>query len=193
MQQTRTYNLKLIDTDDPFSPDALNENTQAVEDALVTHEAVVDGELKSQKLEWQARADALAQTGAADKNETDAALAAIAANLGTGGYNCRIKFGSYKGSGKFGPANPTKLTFDFCPVLVIIGRGFSAGNSNVHFGMMMRDNGGGVSFEYSKTLSVKWTDNGVSWYCAEESSGGSANAQMNISDTYYYVVLGYNK
>ena len=34
MQQTETYNLKLIETSDPFSPDALNENARKV-DALL--------------------------------------------------------------------------------------------------------------------------------------------------------------
>lgn len=40
MKQTETYNLKLIDRDDDFSPDALNANAEAIDAAL----ARVDGE-----------------------------------------------------------------------------------------------------------------------------------------------------
>lgn len=39
MQQTKKYNFNLIDTSDPFSPEPLNENTQAVEDKLTALEA----------------------------------------------------------------------------------------------------------------------------------------------------------
>lgn len=34
MQHTETYNLNLIETSDTFSPDPLNQNAQALEDAL---------------------------------------------------------------------------------------------------------------------------------------------------------------
>ena len=34
MQQTETYKLNLIETSDPFSPQALNENTQKLEEVV---------------------------------------------------------------------------------------------------------------------------------------------------------------
>ena len=34
MQQTETYKLNLIETSDPFSPQALNENTQKIEEVV---------------------------------------------------------------------------------------------------------------------------------------------------------------
>ena len=37
MKQTTKYQLNLIESGDRFSPDPINENTQALEDALVTH------------------------------------------------------------------------------------------------------------------------------------------------------------
>ncbi len=40
MQQTETYKLNLIETSDPFSPQALNENTQKLEE--VVHEKLED-------------------------------------------------------------------------------------------------------------------------------------------------------
>lgn len=42
MQQTEKYKLNLIERDDAFSPDALNQNTQKVENALAAHEAAVE-------------------------------------------------------------------------------------------------------------------------------------------------------
>lgn len=45
MQQTEKYKLNLIERNDPFSPDALNQNTQKIEDAMAAHEARVDGEI----------------------------------------------------------------------------------------------------------------------------------------------------
>ena len=45
MQQTQTYKLNLIESSDPFSPDALNANTQKVEDVLARREAVSDEKL----------------------------------------------------------------------------------------------------------------------------------------------------
>ena len=41
MQHTDKYKLDLIEKEDAFSPDALNENTQKVEAALIAHEGAV--------------------------------------------------------------------------------------------------------------------------------------------------------
>lgn len=45
MQQTEKYKLNLIERNDPFSPDALNQNTQKVEDAMAAHEAGIEQRL----------------------------------------------------------------------------------------------------------------------------------------------------
>lgn len=41
MKQTETYNLKLIDRDDDFSPDALNDNAEAIDAALARVDAAL--------------------------------------------------------------------------------------------------------------------------------------------------------
>ena len=41
MQHTDKYKLDLIEKEDAFSPDALNANTQKVEEALIAHEGAV--------------------------------------------------------------------------------------------------------------------------------------------------------
>ena len=38
MQHTDKYKLDLLEKEDAFSPDALNANTQKVEEALIAHE-----------------------------------------------------------------------------------------------------------------------------------------------------------
>ena len=45
MQQTEKYKLNLIESSDPFLPDALNANTQKIEAAMIAHEADVEGRL----------------------------------------------------------------------------------------------------------------------------------------------------
>lgn len=69
MQHTETYNLNLIETSDTFSPDPLNQNAQALEDAVEA-----------------ARAEAQAADSA-----LDARLKVFEAK--------HFKFGTYKGAG----------------------------------------------------------------------------------------------
>ena len=49
MQQTEKYHFNIIDPSDDFSPEKLNENARALEDALITHEAAVSAALSQQK------------------------------------------------------------------------------------------------------------------------------------------------
>ena len=51
MQQTETYKLNLIETSDPFSPQALNENTQKLEE--VVSEKLEDMDRRIQVFEAQ--------------------------------------------------------------------------------------------------------------------------------------------
>lgn len=45
MQQTEKYKLNLIESSDPFLPDALNQNTQKIEDAMTAHEEGIEQRL----------------------------------------------------------------------------------------------------------------------------------------------------
>ena len=71
MQQTDKYKLNLIERTDPFSPDALNENTQKMEDALKT------------------------KAGTAETGQQFAALAARVTTL----EGKKIAIGTYTGNG----------------------------------------------------------------------------------------------
>lgn len=45
MQQTKKYQLNLIDRDDAFTPDALNENTEIIEEVLSQNLGRMDAEI----------------------------------------------------------------------------------------------------------------------------------------------------
>ena len=155
MQQTQKYKLNLIESSDPFLPDGLNQNTQKVEQVL------------SQNL---------------GSMRTD--LDAVMAGLGSGGKTARIAWGSYRGNDKSGKAHPNKLTFDFCPVILVMCEGvMSRGSGRAVINYAGRD--------YSQI--VDWTDNGVSWYYPG-SQYDDPGPQLNAYDDgdYYYVVIGYD-
>ena len=77
MQQTEKYKFNLIETSDAFSPEALNQNAQKLEDALITHEASVDSALKSQELEWQAADNTVRAEFAAADSALSQTIAAV--------------------------------------------------------------------------------------------------------------------
>lgn len=112
------------------------------------------------------------------------AAADMAAQVGSGGKTCRIAWGSYAGTGKYGADNPNRLTFDFCPVLVMIravGPKYTA--------TFVRDcSGGSNAWDSGVAVQVTWSDNGVSWYSAT-----TPEYQSNASGyTWHYVALGYS-
>ena len=211
MQHTNKYKFNIIEADDPFSPDALNENTQKVEDALVTHEAVVDSVLKDQKLAWQAadKTEAAAREAAdkteaatreaadkteaaareaADRAETaarEAALSALTARVGALEQGRLLfKYGTYKGTG----SSTARLDFDFKPLLVVVSdqKSYSRGGcpwvNGVAQGYAASGNAVGAA------VKLTWEDRGVKW---SQYVGSSADDWLNDSSiTYCYFALG---
>ena len=155
MQQTEKYKLNLIESSDPFLPDGLNANTRKVEEVLSENLGTMQGAVDT----------------------LDQRLAAAEKNLGTGGKNCRIVWGSYVGTGTYGKNAPNQLTLDFYPVLMFSG--------SVLF-MRGRETASGSN---GSVNVMTWSDNGISWY-----SSSSASAQFNTANfTFFYVVIGYDK
>ena len=120
-------------------------------------------------------------------SELNDTVAQHTAAIGTGGHNCRIAFGSYQGTGTYGAASPNSLSFDFCPVAVFLGAQQRTDFSGWP-GVFLRpcptsrpDIGG-------KTMTVTWTDNGLSWYQTEHGDWQNNSAGY----TYYYVAIGYD-
>ena len=115
---------------------------------------------------------------------TDTKPKTAAVEFTIGGKTCRISSGSYAGNGKTGQSNPSSLTFDFTPVLVVIIRKSSPGTHT----LFVRPNGYGPMGDTMGTIT--WGEKKVSWYCQNPQVAG--DVQMNMSgSTYYYVGLGY--
>ena len=102
MQHTDKYKLNIIETSDPFSPDALNANARTLETQLARVEAE------------------LAALDAAKADQT--ALDALDAG--------RLVWttGTYTGDGEYGKAHPNRIEFDFKPLAVIVTGSSQYGN-----------------------------------------------------------------
>ena len=178
MQQTSKYQFKLIEGTDDFSPTPLNDNMEKVEDALEALDASVAEQLGDVE-------DAMDTLEAG----VESSLANLTAALGTGGHTCRMAYGTYTGSGQYGENHPNSLTFDFTPVLIIIGTVGSV-ETEAFPGMLFRGmNMGHSVYTYGDSpLYTTWTDHGVSWYSAD-----STHYQMSLNNTpYQYIALGYS-
>ena len=99
--------------------------------------------------------------------------------------NCKIVYGTYTGTGKYGRENPNKLTFDGKPVLVIVQAQRNTTNYDFHL-RMIRGCGWAVGDRgnYSYTNSVAWGENFVSW------TNDDAETQFNLQNSVYsYIAL----
>ena len=159
MQHTTKYKFNIIETSDAFSPDALNANARAVETQLA----------------------ALAAADAADKATLQAAdaanKAALLTAIGSGGKTARIQWGSYVGTGEFGPQYRRSIEVDFKPLLVFLWYG----TASLDYRILMRPSTRAIS----TLLYVEWEDHAVKWYQNSDSTC------MNVKNLiYYYTVIG---
>lgn len=138
------------------------------------------------RIDAQMKKNADAAGGKADGAATSAALAALAKNLGTGGQNCRIAWGSYTGSGKYGSANPNTLNFDFKPMIVFISTD-NYGNMGRSYFMRPMAYGWDMA---GQIQSVTWGEHSLSWYFPGSTNG---HVWQNNTDgyVYHYVAIGY--
>ena len=141
----------------------------------------------------KANADATATGLNAEIAARGEAVAALSKNLGAAGHNCRVKWGTYTGTGVFGADNPTSLHCDFTPVLVIIGSPASNYGSVIPpmilfrpFAEMPFKRDGSTKVEY---VYVSWNDTSVLWYTTTD-----VVEQFNVAKRVYsYVIFGYDK
>ena len=99
--------------------------------------------------------------------------------------NCKIVYGTYTGTGKYGRENPNKLTFSGKPVLVIVQAQSNTTDFDFHL-RLVRGCGWAVGDRgnYSYTNSVAWGENYVSWY------NDKAETQFNLQNSVYsYIAL----
>ena len=173
MQQTTKYKFNLIETSDPFGPEALNANTRAVENQLSALAATEAADKA-----------ALTATDTANKAALEKALAdqksALQAAIGTAGKTCRIATGSYVGTGLGGSSNGPSITTDFRPLAVFVG----PANNGMYGGIMFRPYRRYIA-SYQVSSTVTWEDRRVTW------TSSDANYTLNAKGTtYYYVVIG---
>ena len=118
----------------------------------------------------------------ADNAKIDAALKANADAIMAAG-NCRMNVQTYTGTGTYGAANPTQITFPVLPHLFII-RGprtllIGSGGSATAFTVIYMTSSNGT---YAYDQTVTWNDNTMSIYHTQQ-----AQSQMNIANETYYV------
>lgn len=164
MEKTANYQLPKWSKDDFIKMDDFNAAFQTIDETL------------------KAAADATGEK--ADAAAVQQAVAALQTALGSGGKTCRISSGSYAGNGKTGQSNPSSLTFDFTPLLVVIIRKNSSGTHT----LFVRPNGYGPMGDTMGTIT--WGEKKVSWYCQNPQVAGDVQMNMSGSD-YYYVGFGY--
>ena len=144
-----------------------------------------------QLTQWEKTDRILMEEFNSDNEKIDTALkssadgvAALQTALASCG-NCKIVYGTYTGNGKYGSANPNKLTFDGKPVLVIVQAQSNTTDFDFHLRMIRGcDWAVGDRNNYSYTNSVAWGENYVSWY------NNKAETQFNLQGSVYsYIAL----
>ena len=181
MQQTKTYKLNLIETDDAFSPEALNENARTLETQL----SAVRGEFAAADAALSGRVSAL---DAAKAPQAD--LAALAKRVGALEAGKLLwKFGSYTGNGGLGKDSPTRIEFDFKPLLLVV----TAPGSWMYGGFpwLYGQVQGIVHLNISTAsyVQLQWKNRAVEFYTTV--SGATNVYQLNANGMEYkYFVLG---
>ena len=115
------------------------------------------------------------QTALADKADASD-VAALIADVGSGGKNCRLAFGSYVGDGSFTFSHV--LTVDFYPVAaIIVEEGATNGSAEKAIIRPIARNHSAI---------IEWSDNSVTISGTTQGQRSEYN-----SGTYYWVVIGY--
>lgn len=177
MQHTSKYQFNLVDATDDFSPTPLNQNMEKVEEELAgLNTALAQGLEEAEG------------SVAALEDSVGSQLAAVMANLGAAGKNARIAWGTYTGTGTYGPDHPTSLTFDFTPVALFLGAQGESDNPGWPSVYLKGCPTSNPQVQYSGQNTVTWQTHGITWYFEE-----SPIYQNNGNGyQYYYVVLGYD-
>lgn len=164
MKQTENYNLNQWDADDPIRRSDFNADNATIDAAMAANTEAVEALGKS--------------------------VSSILSDLGSGGKNCRITWGSYTGTGKYGSSSPNTLTLPFAPQLLLIFPPDNIHSTNYNYdgvyGIGMVQAGRMLPFyAYDKPTYLSVSGTTVKWY-----SDGSAGNQFNFALTYHYVAIG---
>ena len=182
MQKTNNYQLNQWEPADKISREDFNRDNAAIDAALAANAQALSV--------YQTANDAAVAAMQQNVTNQGTNLTALAADLGSGGKNARIAWGTYTGTGTYSSAEPASLTFDFYPVLMLMGSSTtveSAYNPAVFLrGRCYTHADIDPNYLNPPATSVTWSDNGVSWYCS-----AGAEESINVADrVYYYVAIG---
>ncbi len=120
---------------------------------------------------------------AALKSSADG-VAALQTALASCG-NCKIVYGTYTGTGKYGRENPNKLTFDGNSLFVIIKGSIGSAPTLGIQAMRGWYTAYTGSADSSTVCHLTWGEHSLSWYNSQSSSD-----QFNTSDSVYpYIAL----
>ena len=120
---------------------------------------------------------------AALKSNADG-VAALQTALASCG-NCKIVYGTYTGTGKYGRENPNKLTFSGDPLCVIIKGSIGSAPTLGIQAMRGWNTAYTGSADPSTVCHLTWGEHSLSWYNSQSSSD-----QFNTSDSVYpYIAL----
>lgn len=192
-KRTDNLNLHAWERTDAFMMDEFNENFDAIDKAVAAkaEQTALEAETAAREA-LTGRVDNKAEQAAleaetAAREIADAALAALTGRVGSLEEGRLVfKFDTYIGSGTYTSKNPSRLEFDFKPLLLLIAP--VASTSTGGFPWLRGQTSGKTLQNNSYQIigsTLTWEDRAVSWY------GGSSSVQMSEKDTvYYYFALG---
>lgn len=146
-----------------------------------------------QLTQWEKTDRILMEEFNSDNEKIDTALkssadgvAALQTALASCG-NCKIVYGTYTGTDKYGDKNPNTLTFAHKPVFVDIQQVSPTSFLNFHLRLMYGSNRSWASVDNDNwSQRVTWGDKSVQWYSIHGSSG---EQQFNSAVQYAYIAL----
>ena len=155
MKKTEKYKLNLIETDDTFGPEALNENARKLETELDRVEEQFRGQLETEL----ARVEGLFG--------------------GRLAYNIR----EYTGNGQHGKDHPNRLEFDIKPLIVWVGQVSSAIYGHYSW-VRGTERGATYSYDAGPySVYLTWEDRALEWY--HSASTVADRLQLNEEGTKY--------
>ena len=164
MERTENYQLCLWDPEDKVLRTDFNEDNEKIEQALA--------ELETDKAEQTALSALVGQVTALEQGQL------------------RFKFDTYAGNDEAGSSHPTRLDFDFKPLMLLIIHPSSQYYGgfpwlrNMSQGRCFINSSGNTNY-----LRITWEDRAVQWYSPYSNAEGAD--QLNAKGTTYrYLALG---
>ena len=163
MKRTPNYDLPNWEKADPIKMDDFNAAFQTIDETL--------------------------KAGADANTAADASIAAVLADVGSGGQNCRAVTGSYTGTGTYGEANKLTIQTPFKPLMLFVTNPDTSANQ--HMVVWLRGMAAGDNGYNGRTMVLEWGERAVSWYSTTTGVNGPAYLHLNGSGvTYQYTVFG---